>query len=197
MNIVFKNSTEKELLNGLLNNNTKAFEEVYKRYYFMIEKYITNNNGNKEDARDVFQDVLIALIKSIHSPNFELNKGVKLSTYIHAIARNIWHTKLRANKKIPISNDGLENLNSVDISNLDEINRYERKHVLMAKIFREIKEDCKKLLESYYFKKIPLKEAAKLFGYSLGFVRVKKNRCMNDFRKRVIENQEYINLQND
>jgi len=194
MNIVFKNSTDLELLSELLKNNSDAFEEVYRRYYFMIEKYIVNNSGNKEDARDIFQDMLIALIKAINSSKFKLNKGVKLSSFIHAIVRNIWNVKLRKSKRIQITNDLIDSTIKIDFADIEELKISEKKHLLMVKIFKEISDDCKKLLEAYYFEKIPLKEAAKMFGYTQGFVRVKKNRCMQEFRKRVIKSDEFINL---
>ena len=50
----------------------------------------------------------------------------------------------------------------------------------------EISGDCKELLLSFYFKKMPLKEIAAIMDYSDGFVKVKKKRCMDALKKKVL-----------
>lgn len=54
----------------------------------MIRYYISKNNGNEEDAKDIFQDALFIIIEKIHNNDFVL-QGT-LSTYLFAICKNLW-----------------------------------------------------------------------------------------------------------
>ena len=52
---------EQALLKGLANDDTKAIETIYKDNFNMVQTFIINNNGNYDDARDIFQEAMIAL----------------------------------------------------------------------------------------------------------------------------------------
>lgn len=54
-------SLDKHLLHGIEFGNKKAYYELYKRYYAALVVYAVKFLGNKEEAEDVVQDVLVAL----------------------------------------------------------------------------------------------------------------------------------------
>lgn len=54
-------SLDKNLLHGIEFGNRKAYYELYKRYYAALVVYAVKFLGNKEEAEDVVQDVLVAL----------------------------------------------------------------------------------------------------------------------------------------
>ena len=99
------------LLEGLKRGESSAFEQVYRRYYRMVENYVLKNNGLEDDAQDVFQETLMALVKSIQKPDFQLS--AKLSTFIYGISSRIWLLKLRNRKEVlPLDTQALERDNS-------------------------------------------------------------------------------------
>jgi len=190
--------TDQELLDGIRMGSNWAYQLAYKKFYRMVEEYVKRNNGSSDDARDLFQEVLIILMRVIKKPGFSLNKGTKLSTYIYGIARNLWLDRLRKGKKNPTKSIDTQDPSISIISEEDgviEKVEYEKKHVLMSKVFDQIGEDCKKLLQGYYYKKIQLKVLATEMGYTDDFIRQKKKRCMNAFRKKVVNHSDFNKLE--
>ena len=89
-----------QIIEQLKLGNHTVFKHLY-NHYGIVENYILKNSGNKEDAKDIFQNALIIFYKKAISSEFELTS--KISTYIFAIAQNLWLKKLRDNKKNVVS----------------------------------------------------------------------------------------------
>ncbi len=93
--------SDSKIVDGLKNEDSKTFSYLYKEVYPMVRKFILDNNGNEDDAKDIFQEVLIALIKNIRNPNFQLKS--KISTYIYFITKKRWLYNLRHKRKSTVS----------------------------------------------------------------------------------------------
>jgi len=187
--------TDKELVEGLRQEAAWAFEELYRGYYHRVATYVKKNSGDEQDARDHFQDTLIALIRELRKPGFRLYENTKLSTYIYGVASKLWLMKLRKGKQLPIKNiETLEEKLPSDVSGIEEKEVFEKKHEMMAKAFKKLGEECQKILDASSFRKIPLKEVAAMLGYTDKFVRVKKYRCMNEYRKLIMNDPDFQTL---
>ena len=68
---------EQALLKGLANNDSKVVEALYKSNFNMIQHFVLNNNGSFDDARDVFQEGMIALYEKVQSESFVLTCQIK------------------------------------------------------------------------------------------------------------------------
>lgn len=176
------------LLEQLRLGKSDAIKEVYKMAYPACAKFITNNNGTTDDAKDLFQEVLVVFLKKLRDPNFELTAGI--STYIYAINRNLWLKHLRKHHKKPVDLILDEPEQYVPLAHEDELEEkmvLEAKHEHISQVLATIPKECQQLLISFYFKKMPLKVIAQAMNYSDGFVKVKKKRCMDSFKKKVLE----------
>ena len=58
---------EQILLRGLVENDSKAIEAIYKENFNMVQAFILNNNGTYDDARDIFQEAMITLYEKAKS----------------------------------------------------------------------------------------------------------------------------------
>ncbi|MCP4440728.1 MAG: sigma-70 family RNA polymerase sigma factor [Aureispira sp.] len=177
-----------ELLDQLRLGKSTAIKEVYKMAYPVCAKFITNNNGTTDDAKDLFQEVLVVFLKKLRLPDFVLTAAIP--TYMYAITRNLWLKQLRKHSKKPIDlvlDEPESHVPLVQVDELEEKVLIEAKHEHISEVLATIKEDCQKLLVAFYFKKMSLKEIAKEMDYSDGFVKVKKKRCMDGFKKKVLE----------
>jgi RNA polymerase sigma factor (sigma-70 family) len=175
-------------LEKLRQGDGRAIKELYNIAYMSCANMITNNSGSDEDARDMFQEALLVFIKKLHTSDFKLTAQPK--TYIYAVCRNLWLKQLQKRKKTKgtIQLDDPNNLvHLVQVDGIEEKKEIEVKHELISEILSQINEDCKQLLISFYFKKMPLKEIALVMDYSSGFVKVKKKRCMDALKKKVLE----------
>jgi len=186
----FDLTRETELFEALRRETPAAFEHLYRHHYRMTAAYVTQNGGSDNDAQDVFQETLVALVKNLRKTDFALQ--AKLSTYLYAIARKVWLYRRRGqHENLFVDNQEIaQQIPDTDEALLEKT-MYEQKHLLMARIFAQIGADCRELLRRYYYEDTPLKDIAHIMGFTEAFVRVKKNRCMNDFRARVAEDPEY------
>ncbi len=180
--------TEAALLEDIKAEKAQAFTHIYQQYYRMAAQFIETNNGNADDAQDVFQEALIILVKNVRKEGFVLN--AKLSTYLFSIVKNYWLYKLRGKKESSTEIDTLNTSHLVeDASDLDIAHDYEVKHSIIGEVFQQLKDDCREMLGQFYFHKKPLSDIAKQFGWSDDFVKVKKRRCMEGL-KNLVQNHQ-------
>jgi RNA polymerase sigma factor (sigma-70 family) len=174
-----------QLLDGLRNEEPWAFEKMYKDYFRKVAAYVVRNKGSEDDARDVFQDALVALVGTLRRPEFSLQENVKLIAYFFGIVRNIWLAELKKRGKLPPGElpPGIEPKD--DAPKMEEIMERERRLLSISGLVEKIGEDCRKLLLAFYYEGKSHEEIAEMMGYTKGFTRVKKYRCIEEIRKRM------------
>jgi RNA polymerase sigma factor (sigma-70 family) len=154
---------EQALLKGLARDDAKAIETIYKQNFTMVQTFIINNNGSYDDARDIFQEAMIALYEKAKSDSFVLTS--KISTYVYSICRRLWLKRLQQLGRYSNQIDSLEETIAVE----DDLEFHEKKNaefVIMDRALNSLGEPCKSLLEGFYVKKIDMQALAKEFGYT-------------------------------
>ncbi len=148
--------TDTEIVEHLRNNKySKAVNGLYNSLP-SIKKYICANSGTEEDAKDIFQDALVVLYKKVNSTEFVLSAS--LTTYLNAIAKNLWLTELLRRKKLP------EDKSSTEIA--DVVTYEETGFTIATTAFNLLGEKCRQLLMLFYFKKKSFKEIAGILAFS-------------------------------
>lgn len=174
------------LLQALRLGENEAFAYLYQRFYGMVSVMVRRNSGDEEDAKEVFQETMIVLFKKVRDQSdFQLT--VEWSTFIYAVARNYWYSKLkkRSNRPEITFEDtqmpgGAEN----PFDHADQEQAMDEKYVRVKTAFSSLKKECQDILDAAFYKKLSGSEIAKLLGYSEDFIKVKKFRCMEELRKR-------------
>ncbi len=154
---------EQALIKGLANNDTRAIEAIYKGNFNMIQTFIINNNGSYDDARDIFQEAMIALYEKVQSESFVLT--CKLNTYIYSICRRLWFKRLQQLGKYTNQIDNLEEIVSVE-EDLETHLKKNAEFTIMDRALNSLGEPCKSLLEGFYIKDLDMQTLAKDFGYT-------------------------------
>ncbi len=154
---------EQALLKGLASNETKAIETLYKDHFGMVQTYILQNNGSYDDARDIFQEAMIALYEKAQSDSFVLTCQIK--TYVYSICRRLWLKRLQQMGRYSQPVDNLEETVGVE----EEIEEHEKRNAafaIMDRAMGSLGEPCKSLLEGYYIQKKDMQQLAEMFGYT-------------------------------
>ncbi len=84
---------DRKTLAGLRNKDNQAYEILYKFYFPVVESFILKNSGNRDDARDIFQETILVLLNKVPTEDFELTSSLK--TYLFSISSNLWLKRLR------------------------------------------------------------------------------------------------------
>lgn len=156
-------TNEQQLLKGLANNDTKAVETIYKENFNMVQAFIINNNGTYDDAKDIFQEAMIALYEKSKTESFVLTCQIK--TYIYSVCRRLWLKKLQQAGKYITRIDTLEETVAVE-DDLEIHSKRNADYAIMDRALNSLGEPCKSLLETYYLQKKDMNEIAAAFGYT-------------------------------
>lgn len=174
------NTNDQELLEGILNADSQAIQEIYTLALPSVISWVKENNGSEADARDIFQEALIALFRKVESGNFKLTCTLK--SFLRIMCRNLWLSRLR-NKNSQTK--PLENIEIVDLDT-DLENRLEQseKEQLFFKHFDLLGENCKKIMQ-WFFDKIPLKQIAERLDTSESYIKKRKFICKEKLIKAI------------
>lgn len=161
--IVKGDTNEQALLKGLAHNDSKSVEIIYKDNFNVIQSFILNNNGNYDEARDIFQEAMIALYEKAQTDSFVLTCQIK--TYLYSICRRLWLKRLQQMGRFTGSVDGFEETVAVE----EDWETHEKRNaefVIMERALNSLGEPCKSLLQGYYLKKMDMNTLAAEFGYT-------------------------------
>jgi len=174
---------DSRLLASMRSGDENALIELFNRNKQQIMSLVMQNNGTKDDAEDVLQEALVVLWERVRDGSFEYK--ARLNTFIYAIAKNIWFRRLshygREFKRI----DEKKELQSEEISVVDEIEKNERISAVQ-KAMREIGNPCHDILLLYYWEELSMDEIAKRLGFAnADTVKAKKYQCKKILEKLV------------
>ena len=172
--------TSSDIIIDLKGESNQAFGALYKNYFGLVSRFITNNNGTNHDAEDIFQDTMIALVAKLRQDDFVLEASVK--TYIMAIAKNLWFKKLRAANRETEFTDIHDNKFYEEISlAIEQEKTYWDK---LQNYIHQITEHCKGLIHDMFFKNKPIEQIQKDYGYSTKHnAQNQKHKCVEQIRK--------------
>ncbi len=172
---------ERHLLEALALNDRAVIEGIYRDNYPMIQAFILNNNGNSEEARDIFQEAMIVVYEKAVSGTFELN--CLLKTYIYSVCRRLWLKRLQQLQRYGSLIENVEETVAVE----EDLELHEKQHtdfIVMENAMNKIGEPCKSLLDAYYIQKKNMQEIATDFGYTnADNAKTQKYKCLVRLKK--------------
>ena len=153
---------------------------LYKNHYTMIRNFILKNNGNEEAVEDVLQESVIAVWQNVQKSEFLLQS--KMSTYIMAIAKNLWFKELRKMSKFKYVDESEQQNSSAEPMKLDL-----DKHIIVQMV-EDMDETCRKLLSYFYFDGFDNKLIAEKLGFAnTNSVKSKKYQCFKKLQSKVLD----------
>ena len=160
--------TDEELLTGLADGSDDALAQLYGRYFPMVLHFVTSNNGSEDDAKDIYQEVLIVLYEKVRSGSLELH--CQLKTYLYSIGRRLWLKQLSQRSRFmvrdvetPASEEFAIEQISDDLTDHEE---RDRQFTLMADSLDRLGEPCRTLLDDFYIQHLSMQEITEKFGYT-------------------------------
>lgn len=177
--------TNQEIFDGIARRDNRTFLYLYQEYQGQIQRMVEKNSGNAEDALDIFQEGIIALWTNIKQGKFQLQDNAKVSSYLFALCRNLWISKLRKRKDFK----PLEESN--ELSDHEDTEAMMAQHEMISdleKHFRQLGESCRKLLSLFYYQKASLKAIAEQMAITEKTAKNNKYRCMQSLKSLYQQN---------
>lgn len=184
-----KQYSEEQLLRGIRNHDNQILKYVYKEYRPAIRLLVYRMGGNWADAKDVFQDGVVELLKIVADPAFIPKSSVK--TLLYAICKNLWRNNLRRrNKELPFEIPVHKDLTEPEFPEYNDIELYES---LFWTTFKFLPETCRKVL-LLFWREYTHHEISRLLNRSEGYVRKRKSMCTRKFIEMDKTHKDYVLL---
>jgi len=173
--------TDREVVLGILNNSDDALNKLYVGYFPMILQFILNNNGDEDDAKDVYQEGIIVLYNKIKSGDFELSS--KLKTYLYSVCRRIWLKKLSQQSKKTNNISDFEDVISTDVD-IEDHEQKEEQFDKMQSALLHLGEPCKTIIQDFYINNLSMHDISEKFGYTnTDNAKTQKYKCLQRLKK--------------
>lgn len=182
-----KSLTTNIIIDGIRKQDKDILKAIYYNYFPTIKRFVMDNSGDEQDAKDVFQEGLIIIYRKTKEENFNITS--KFKTYIYAICRFIWIKELSVTKENSEKMSNYLDYENIPDINLDEYKK-QRQYELYQKHFKRLGKNCQKILK-LFFKNVPLKEIARKEGTSQEFIRKKKFKCKEQLINYIKNDPDY------
>ena len=161
-----------------LERDRNTLKKLYAEHYPTVEKYIVQNSGNAEEAKDVFQEAITAAWLNVKEGKFEPKDETALGGYLYRIARYKWLDKVKSKEyrtTVRLADD-------YDPAEEAEINERDEKLRKLRLLYAQLGERCQLILNRFYYGKMSLEEIGEELGFDAATVKTQKYRCMKKLR---------------
>jgi len=171
---------DQELTDGFIQNDRKCMEQIYAQNYKSVEMYILQNSGKTADAKDIYQEAIVAAWINVKEGKFEPQGGKTIGGYIFQIAKFKWLDKLKS--KTHRSTVRLVHENQPEQTADDYNEEEESRMQYLTELYKNLDDKCKAILNRFYYQKMSLEEIGSELDYDSGTVKTLKYRCMKKLK---------------
>lgn len=155
----------------------KAIRFLYEQYFDNLSAYTRQNNGNEQDAEDVFQEVVVTFIELVNQHKFRGESSIR--TFLYSLNRHIWLNELKKRGRMQERNVKFERgKEQVEADVSTYIAGREARQQVM-RVIELLGESCRQILMAFYYQNLSMKEMLAFLPYeNEQVVRNKKYKCL-------------------
>ncbi len=173
------NLTNDDLIKAIKSGDhiEKAIGFIYENYYGLMENIVLTNSGNKADAEDVIQEVLVVFIQMVEQNKYRGEASVK--SFLYTLTKNMWISELRKRGSAHKRHNLYENSKETIEKDISDFLIYNEGQKMVMSLFETLGDICKKILTYFYYNNYAMKEILKKVNYDNEQVlRNKKYKCL-------------------
>lgn len=158
-----------------------ALKELYKTHFPMVVHLVCSNSGTEQEAKDIYQEAMIAFYEKIHQPDFVLS--CKIKTYLYAVCRRLWLKRLNQKKKFYGNIEETETFVRIDeeVINIEE---QELRYVKMNEAMEGLGEPCRSIMQDFYIHNHSMETISDKYGYTNAEnAKNQKYKCLQRLKK--------------
>lgn len=185
------NSKDEEIIAAIkTGNNSTALNHLYKIALPKIIRFVTQNKGDEEEAKDVFQDAVVSLFNTVKLGRYD--EGKDITGFLYFVSRNLWVNRIKKkNRQYSIKDTELWASGDSPLASIIK----EEKQAAIGDLMEKIGNHCKELLKYTLHDKLSMKEIAAKMGFSSESVaKTTHYRCKQKLAVLIMENKNLVYL---
>lgn len=186
---IVKTFSDTELVANLRSGikTNESIKAIYKTHFEGLSWYIINNSGSRQDAEDVFQEVVVNFIDLVQKNKFRGESTIK--TFLFSLNRHVWLNELKKRGRALAREEKYERGQEraeMDVSHF--IADREAKEQVVN-LVGQLGDTCQKILLMFYYHNSSIKEILESLNYeNEQVVRNKKYKCLKQLEQMITEN---------
>jgi len=183
---------DQKYIDALLNNDASLIEEIYQQWHKDVLNFVKKNNGNEQDADDLFQESLMAVVRRARKGDFVLS--VPFGGYFYTVYRGKWLDRLRKSGRAQVIKEEVGRYSEESYTLALETIFGDDRLKLYQKHFEQLSENCRQLLR-LTFEQLSRKEIMERLGYaSENSVNQRIHRCRGSLQQLIKKDPTFETL---
>ena len=175
----FESFKDQDLITKIIEKNSLAFEEFFKRYANKIKFMMLKMGAKDSDAEEISQEVMAILWRKAFL--YDSSKA-SVASWVYTIARNYRIDFLRKGKRFTLDSDDPTFVPDEPLNSVQLLMRRERQNRVRSAVKR-LSSEKKTLLISAFFEGLSHAELAKKFNVPLGTIKSRLRLIYGSLRK--------------
>jgi len=172
--------SNESMTEGFLKGDDFVLSQFYKNTFPVVRKYVVQNGGEDDDARDIFQEAITAAWLNTIEGKYKVRGTSELGGYIFQIAKYKWIDRMKsAHSRKTVRLEVIREEFSEEPPSDIAAERMEE----LTLLHDGLGDKCRQILELFYFEKKSLEEMGKILAHDASTLRTMKYRCMMQLRK--------------
>jgi len=183
------NFSDEELIETLKRDNVSnlAIQFLYRNYYAVLSNYVRLNRGSEQDAEDIFQEVIVNFITIIRNEKFRGEAGI--GTFLYSLNRYTWLNELKKRNRTLLREEIYDKSKDADEKDVSQFLVERESKMLVMSLLDKLGDVCKKILTSFYYENMAMKEILRLVNFENEQVlRNKKYKCLKNLEQMLAAN---------
>ena len=185
---VVRNFPDEEIVMNIRSGRRmeETIKALYRGHFEQLCSYITFNSGSRQDAEDIFQEVVVSFIDLVQKDKFRGDSSIK--TFLFSMNRHTWLNELKRRgrqlareEKYEKSQEKVEQDTGLLIADREE-------KAAIAALVGTLGETCRKILVLFYYENLSMREILEVTEYeNEQVVRNKKYKCLKQLEQMLNE----------
>ena len=177
--------SDQKYIDALRRNDQRLVREIYQQHSGQVLRWVVSRGGSSEDARDIFQEALIAVFEKAQNADFVLT--CPLGALLHVISSRKYIDRLRQKgRDAGVRNEEerrySEEHDSDTLTLAEESIAEQQKQERLGRAFEQISDLCRQLLTLLSNGVAPREAAEQLQMNSVDTLYRRKNACTERWR---------------
>lgn len=175
---------DQRYVTALLNNNVALVNEIYKKCAGKVKSFVMFNNGDADDAADIFQEALVDIYNQAKYKDLQLT--CPFEPFLLLICKRKWLNELKKRAISPVTKgeDNLLHVSEDTFEQAEALAKQQEQNDLFLKAFEKLGERCKEIIK-WSMTGEAQEKVAETLGVTYGYLRKKKSECMASLVKLI------------